>query len=74
VGERLGMVVEWSRRGADGGRDLIFIETLHGPIKARLVRWLVSCKDNSESNLAVKERDIGSATDKVKQHKCEGFS
>jgi hypothetical protein len=73
LGERLGMIVEWSGRGADRGRDLIFVETLQGPIKARSVRWLVSCKDNSESNLAVKERDVGSVLDKVKQHKCDGF-
>src|SRR5215468_703886 len=67
------MVVEWTGRGPDGGRDLIFIETQQGPIKARTVRWLVSCKDNSESNRAVTERDVGSVLDKVRQHKCDGF-
>jgi hypothetical protein len=73
LGERLGMVVQWSGRGADGGRDLVFIETLRGPIKARFVRWLVSCKDNSGTNRSVKERDVGSVADKVKQHRCDGF-
>ena len=73
MGERLGMVVQWSGRGADGGRDLIFVETQVGPIKTRPVRWLVSCKDNSDSNRSVTERDVGSVLDKVQQHKCDGF-
>jgi restriction endonuclease len=73
LGERFGMVVQWSGRGADGGRDLIFIETQSGPISTRLTRWLVSCKDNSESNRAVTEKDVGSVLDKMNQHKCAGF-
>jgi restriction endonuclease len=73
LGERLGMVVEWSGRGADGGRDLIFVERLQGPIKSRSARWLVSCKDNSDSNRSVTERDVGSVRDKLDQHKCDGF-
>ena len=73
MGERLGMVAEWTGRGADGGRDLIFVETQRGPIKAHPVRWLVSCRDKSESNRAVTERDVGSVSEKVRQHKCDGF-
>ena len=30
IGARLGMGVEWSGRGPDGGRDLIFHETQEG--------------------------------------------
>ena len=44
IGERLGMRVEWSGRGADGGRDLIFHETQEGPLKSRSIKWLVNCK------------------------------
>jgi restriction endonuclease len=73
LGERLGMVADWSGRGADGGRDLIFVETLPGQIKARVVRWLVSCKNNSDSGRSVTERDVGSVRDKLDQHKCDGF-
>jgi Restriction endonuclease len=73
MGAPLGMIVEWSGRGADRGRDLILIETQQGPIKARTFRWLVSCKDNSKSNRAVTETDVGSVLDKVRQHKCDGF-
>jgi hypothetical protein len=73
IGERLHMVVEWAGRAPDGGRDLIFVETQQGPIKARPVRWLVSCKDNSKNGRSVTEIDVGSVLDKVKQHKCDGF-
>jgi Restriction endonuclease len=73
IGARLGMRVEWSGRGADGGRDLIFHETQEGPLKSRSIKWLVNCKDNSDSGASVGERDIGSVTDKIAQHKCSGF-
>jgi hypothetical protein len=73
LGQRLGLIVRWSGRGADGGRDLIFIETQRGPLSATPLRWLVSCKDNSGSGSSVLERDAGSVLDKVSQHKCDGF-
>jgi hypothetical protein len=73
IGERLGLVVQWTGRGADGGRDMIFIENQQGPIKMRPIRWLVSCKDNSKNGRSVSENDVGSILDKVQQHKCEGF-
>jgi hypothetical protein len=73
IGERLGLVVQWSGRGADAGRDMIFIENQQGPLRMRPVRWLVSCKDNSQSNKSVSEKDIGSILDKVQQHRCDGF-
>jgi hypothetical protein len=67
------MVAQWAGRGADGGRDLVFVETQTGPINTRPVRWLVSCKDHSDSERAVTERDAGNVSDKVRQHKCDGF-
>ena len=72
IGERLGMVVEWSGRGADGGRDLVFIERQSGPLGQRTFRWLVSCKDHSSSGTSVSEREVGSVTDKLAQHRCDG--
>jgi hypothetical protein len=55
------------------GRDLIFHETQEGPLKSRSIKWLVNCKDNSDSNASVGERDVGSVIDKTAQHKCDGF-
>lgn len=73
IGERLGLTVSWTGRGADQGRDLIFTETQSGRIGSTPVRWLVSCKDNSKTNQSVSEQDVGSVLDKVRQHDCSGF-
>lgn len=73
IGERLGMIVQWSGRGADGGRDLFFVEEQQGALARRTIRWLVSCKDHSASGASVKEGEVGSIVDKVAQHRCEGF-
>ena len=73
IGERLGLTVSWTGRGADQGRDLIFIETQSGRIGSTPVRWLVNCKDNSKTNQSVSEQDVGSVVDKVRQHDCAGF-
>lgn len=73
IGERLGLTVSWTGRGADQGRDLIFTETQSGRIGSTPVRWLVSCKDNSKTNQSVSEQDVGSVLDKVRQHDCAGF-
>jgi Restriction endonuclease len=73
VGERSKLIVQWTGRGPDGGRDLIFVENQQGPLKSTSVRWLVSCKDNSLNGRSVTERDVGSVVDKVRQHDCQGF-
>ncbi|OKO76370.1 restriction endonuclease [Bradyrhizobium sp. NAS96.2] len=73
VGERLGVTVSWTGRGADQGRDLVFVEAQSGRIGSTPVRWLVSCKDNSKSNQAVSEQEVGSIVDKVRQHGCDAF-
>lgn len=73
LGERVGLVVHWTGRGSDRGRDLIFVESQRGPLSVTPIRWLVSCKDNSDSNKSVSEKDIGGILDKVRQHGCQGF-
>jgi hypothetical protein len=73
MGERLGVTVSWSGRGPDQGRDLIFVEAQTGLIGSGAVRWLVNCKDNSKTNQAVSEQDVGSVIDKVRQHGCDAF-
>lgn len=73
IGERLGLTVSWTGRGADQGRDLTFIETRSGRMGSTPVRWLVNCKDNSKTGQSVSEQDVGSIVDKVQQHGCHGF-
>ena len=33
----------------------------------------MNCKDNSKTNQAVSEHDVGSIIDKVRQHDCDAF-
>ncbi|MGJ4973447.1 restriction endonuclease [Bradyrhizobium sp. HKCCYLRH1073] len=73
VGQRLGVSVIWTGRGTDQGRDMIFIESQIGQIGSNPIRGLVNCKDNSRTNQAVTEHDVGAVLDKLVQHKCDGF-
>lgn len=73
LGRNLGLNAQWSGRGADGGRDLIFVESLAGCLSREQRRWLVSCKDKAKSKSTVQERDLPAITDKLKQHKAQGF-
>jgi hypothetical protein len=68
-----GLTVEHSGRGADQGKDMLARELRKGPIGDTSVRWLVNCKDNSIAGKAVSENDVGSITDKLKQHHADGF-
>lgn len=73
LGKRLGLNPAWSGRGPDDGKDLLFTEIINGQLANVKIRWLVSCKDFSESGRAVNETDAGSILDKVKQHNANGF-
>lgn len=73
IGIGMGLVSTWSGRGADQGKDLIFTETLEGQLHTESKKWLVQCKDNSQSNKSVSEADCGAILDKVLQHLCNGY-
>lgn len=73
LGKRLGFNPDWSGRGADQGRDLLFTERRKGLLGTQDVRWLVSCKDFALSGRSVTEQDLGSVIDKVRQHAANGF-
>ena len=73
LAEMLNLTVTSSGRGADEGRDLFFDETRKGPLGVETVRWLVQCKDNSQSGKSVSEIDVGGILDKVQQHRATGF-
>lgn len=73
LGRLLALNPEWSGRGADQGRDLIFIERLRGVLGTEETRWLVSCKDFAKSGRAVAENDVGPVSDKLVQHNAQGF-
>jgi signal transduction histidine kinase len=73
LGKMLGMEVEWSGRGADEGRDLIFVEQLSGRLSVERVRWLVQCKDHSAGGKSVRESEVGAIIDRIHQHRANGF-
>jgi|GEM_PF-5000611 len=73
LGKLLGLNPEWSGRGADQGRDLFFTEIRKGALGSLNSRWLVSCKDFAKSGRSVSETDVGSVSDKIAQHKADGF-
>lgn len=73
LGQMLGLEVEWSGRGADEGRDLIFVEQLSGRLSVERVRWLVQCKDHAAGGKSVREGEVGAIMDRVHQHRANGF-
>ena len=60
-------------RGADGKRDLIVEEVLQGVNSEHTLRWLVSCKHYAHSGRAVSDTDEINISDRLSQHKCQGF-
>ena len=60
-------------RGADGGRDLIVLETRQGILGITNFRWLVSCKHNATSGKSVTLKDKNDLIGRVKSKNCQGF-
>jgi Restriction endonuclease len=70
----LGFVIEIGpSRGADAGKDLIISEQLQGNLYTQKFTWLVSCKHYSTSKKSVGPSDEQNITDRLKQHKADGF-
>lgn len=66
-------IIEEPDRGADGKRDIIAEERVTGLSSAFTYRWLVSCKHYAHSGSAVKDSDEINISERLKQHKCDGF-
>ncbi len=74
IGRGLGYSVEEGGPGADGGRDLFFDIAYEGlKLKRETRRWLVSCKDFSESEKAVGRNDLAGIYDDAIGKKCYGI-
>ena len=70
----LGLTVEVPpTRGPDGGLDLLMREQLRGSLTSRQFTWLVSCKHHATSEQAVGTNHELNITDRVAQHKANGF-
>jgi signal transduction histidine kinase len=73
LGIALGLSVDWSGRGSDGGADLTFTDVRRGFLGDESFKWLVQCKDHSQSGRSVSEADVGPILEKTLQHKANGF-
>jgi len=60
-------------RGPDGGKDILFEETVEGTLSKQTIKWLVSCKHKAHSGTTVLESDENNITDRLLQHGAKGF-
>jgi Restriction endonuclease len=70
---REGFHVEWSGRGADGGRDLVCTETRQNIIGLNTKRWLVQCKHFAHAGRAVGIGDLDDIVTSAAHHNCSGY-
>lgn len=70
---RRGFSVQWSGKGADGGRDLVCVERRDSYFVPDEKRWLIQCKHNAISGKAVSAQDLDNIVDSCVQHGCTGF-
>lgn len=66
-------ILEGPGRGADGGKDLIFVEKRKGVFGTTEIKWLVSCKHYARSNKSVTPTAEPDILERVKSKECEGF-
>lgn len=70
---REGFHVEWSGRGADGGRDLVCTEARRTILGPSSKRWLVQCKHFAHSGRSVGIADLDEIVTSAAHHKCSGY-
>ncbi len=68
-----GLEVYWSGKGADGGKDLLCIETHNSNFKNTSQRWLVQCKHKAHSGHAVGKDDLDNILDSCAEHDTTGY-
>lgn len=66
-------IIENPNRGADEKKDLVVRETLKGIEGKDTIKWLVSCKHYAHSGKSVRDVEESDISDRVKNHKCDGF-
>jgi hypothetical protein len=69
----LGLHVEWSGRGPDGGRDLLCREMLIGQFAPQTRTWLVQCKHKAHSGNSVGVSDLDDVVSSCAQHNATGY-
>lgn len=67
------VIIRRPDRGPDGKKDLIVSDTRTGVSGQTTIKWLVSCKHNAHTGVAVKDTDEEDIYDRVIKHQCQGF-
>ena len=65
--------VRFSGRGADGRRDISFVEAAEGRIAEFRRKWVVQCKHTAQSGRAVPFSELGSPTETCLRWKAQGY-
>lgn len=60
-------------RGADGGKDILFVEQQVGTLSSGTIKWLVSCKHKAFSGNSVTPDDERNILDRMEQFGADGF-
>lgn len=69
----MGLHVEWSGRGPDGGRDLICKEILKGHFASQERIWLVQCKHKAHGGGSVGVGDLDDILSSCAQQGATGY-
>ncbi len=70
---RLGFDISLSGEGPDGGKDMLARISVLAPLRPHPRTWVVECKDNSVAERSVGVGDVASITDRLFQHRADGF-
>jgi hypothetical protein len=68
-----GYEVHWTGKGADGGRDLIVIERVKGPLSDFERKWLVQCKHKAHSGQSIGKSEADSLITDSERIKATGY-
>lgn len=71
--KREGFEVHWTGKGPDGGRDLIVIERIQGPLSSFKRKWLVQCKHYAHSGKSVGKDEANSLITDCERIKADGY-
>lgn len=70
---REGYETHWTGKGADGGRDLVVVEKVSGPLSDFSRTWLVQCKHKAHSGKSVGKDEANSIITDCRRIKATGY-
>lgn len=70
---REGYETHWTGKGPDGGRDLLVVEKVQGPLSKFERTWLVQCKHNAHSGKSIGREESNSLVTDCMSAKAVGY-